>query len=87
MRPTCETTWTNVIDEIQRAERALPHDELWAVSATQDITTLIAALAPVLTETQHAALIGIGAAIARQANRECMAALQAELLLSRLARV
>ena len=85
MNQTQEATWTSVIGEIQRAEHALPPDELWAVTATQDIAALITVLGPGLDEIQRAALIGVGAAIARQANRECMAALQAELLLSRLA--
>jgi hypothetical protein len=71
--------------EIQRAEHALPKDEIWAVDATQTLAELILDLNGLLTPERRALLIGVAAMISREGTREIMAALQAELVLRRAA--
>ncbi|UAK24913.1 hypothetical protein [Sphingomonas nostoxanthinifaciens] len=78
-------TWGTVIDEMQAVERGLPHGEMWAVDAVYHLAVLVSGLTDHLPDEQRATLIHVGALIAREANRETMAALQADLVLRKVA--
>ena len=85
MNATDKSPWMNAVDQMQQAERCLDKDELWAVGATHRLADIIVELDPVLNDGQRHALIGLGAFFARQGQRETMAALEADLVLRRVA--
>jgi hypothetical protein len=77
--------WSTLMSEIQRTERLLPRDEIWAVAATQVLGELILDLDGHITPERRALLIGVAAMIAREGNREIMASLHADLVLRQAA--
>jgi len=79
------SAWMRVVGQMQQAERSLDRDDIWAVAATHQLADMIVELEPQLARHQREALIGLGALFARQAQRETMAAIEADLALRRVA--
>jgi hypothetical protein len=77
--------WSTLMGEIQRTERLLPRDEIWAVAATQALAELILDLDGHIPPDRRDLLIGVAAMVSREGNREIMAALQADLALRQAA--
>jgi len=72
----------HMISQIMKAEKTMP-DEFWAVPAVQTLACLLVEIRPLISRTQWATLIAIGALIARQGNAELSAEIQASLAIAR----
>ena len=72
----------HAIGLMQRARKTLP-DDFWLVAGLQELACLYARIEPLLTESQRATLIGCGALMARESEKEMMADIQARMAIGR----
>ena len=72
----------HAIGLMQRARKALP-DDFWLVAGLQELACLYARIEPLLTESQRQTLIGCGALMARESEKEMLADIQARMAIGR----
>ena len=72
----------HAIGLMQRARKTLP-DDFWLVAGLQELACLYARIEPLLTESQRATLIGCGALMARESEKEMLADIQARMAIGR----
>ena len=72
----------HAIGLMQRARKTLPED-FWLVAGLQELACLYAKIEPLLTDEQRATLIGCGALMARESEKEMMAGIQAKMAIGR----
>lgn len=72
----------HTISQIMKAEKTMP-DEFWAVPAVQTLACLLVEIRPLITRTQWATFIAIGALIARQGKAELSAEIQAGIAIAK----
>lgn len=66
----------HAINLMRRASKTLP-DDMWLVAGMQELACLYAKIEPLLTDEMKATMIGAGALMAREAEREMKAGIQA----------
>lgn len=66
----------HAIGLMRKASKTLP-DDMWLVAGMQELACLYVKIEPLLTDVQKALLIGVGGLIAREAEREMRAGIQA----------
>ena len=72
----------HAIGLMQRARKTLP-DDFWLVAGLQELACLYARIEPLLTESQRATLIGCGALMARESEKEMLADIKARMAIGR----
>ena len=72
----------HAIGLMQRARKTLP-DDFWLVAGLQELACLYARIEPLLTESQRQTLIGCGALMARESEKEMLADIQARMAIGR----
>lgn len=72
-----------IVGQILKAERTIP-DDMMHVEAVQSLATLLAKYGAVMTKSDYAQFIGIGALIARQGKAEMMADIQGRMLMGKI---
>lgn len=72
----------HAISLMQKARKTLP-DDFWLVAAMQELACLYAKIEPLLTDPQKATIIGCGAIMCREAEREMKADIQARIAIAR----
>ena len=72
----------HAIGLMQRARKTLP-DDFWLVAAMQELACLYAKIEPLLNDTQRQVLIGCGAVMARESEKEMVADIQARMAIAR----
>jgi hypothetical protein len=73
----------HMISQIRKAAKTLPED-FWGVAAVQELACLLAKLEPLLNGKQMATLIGVGAVLSREADKELTAEIQAAMLFKKI---
>lgn len=70
------------ISLMQKARKSLP-DDFWLIAAMQELACLYVKIEPLLTDPQRATLIGCGAIIAKESEKEMMADIQSRMAIAR----
>ncbi len=71
----------HAISLMQKARKTLPED-FWLVPAMQELACLYARIEPLLTDAQKSTMIGCGAIMAREAEKEMRAGIHAAIAIS-----
>lgn len=71
-----------MISQIEKAAKILPED-FWGVEAVQELACLLAKIEPLLRDEQMATLIGIGAVLKREADKEMKAEILAGMAIAK----
>jgi hypothetical protein len=72
----------HAISLFQRARQTLP-DDFWLVAGMQELACLYAKIEPLLADSHKQILIGCGALMARESEREMVADIQMRMAIAR----
>jgi hypothetical protein len=72
----------DAISLMQKARKTLP-DDFWLVAGMQELACLYAKIEPLLNDDQRATIIGAGALMARESEKEMKADILARMVIAR----